>query len=42
MSKEILYGEDARKKLLEGIKDSDSGNVCTIDEVFGEVEAILG
>lgn len=34
--------KDLRKKLLEGIKDSDSGNVCTIDEVFGEVEAILG
>ena len=34
--------KDLRKKLLEGIKDSDSGHVCTIDEVFGEVEAILG
>ena len=32
--------EDLRKKLLEGIKDSDNGNVCTIDEAFREVETI--
>ena len=33
--------KDLRKKLLEGIKDTDNGNVCTIDEAFSEVEAIL-
>ena len=30
-----------RKKLLEGINDTDNGNVCTVDEVFEEVKAIL-
>lgn len=33
--------KDLRKKLLEGIKDTNNGNVCTIDEAFSEVEAIL-
>jgi hypothetical protein len=33
--------KDLRKKLLKGIKDTDNGNVCTIDEAFSEVEAIL-
>lgn len=32
---------DLRKKLLEGINDTDNGNVCTVDEVFEEVKAIL-
>ena len=36
----IRNKEDLRKKLLEGIKDSDNGNVCTIDEAFREVETI--
>ena len=30
---------DLRKKLLEGINDTDNGNVCTVDEVFEEVKA---
>ena len=32
---------DLRKKLLEGKNDTDNGNVCTVDEVFEEVKAIL-
>ena len=32
---------DLRKKLLEGINDTDNGNVCTVDEVFEVVKAIL-
>ena len=32
---------DLRRKLLEGIKDTDNGNVCTINEAFSEVEKIL-
>lgn len=32
---------DLRKKLEEGIKDSKNGNVCSIDEAFSEIEAIL-
>ena len=30
-----------RKKILEGINDTDNGNLCTIDEAFKEVEKIL-
>lgn len=37
----IRNKEDLRKKLLEGIQDTDSGKVCTIDEAFEEVDAIL-
>lgn len=37
----IKNKEDLRKKLLEGIQDTDSGKVCTIDEAFEEVDAIL-
>lgn len=33
--------KDLRKKLEEGIKDSESGKVCSIDEAFLEVEKIL-
>lgn len=33
--------QDLRRKLLEGIKDTDNGNVCTINEAFSEVEKIL-
>ena len=32
---------DLRKKLEEGIKDSDNGNVCSLDETFSEIETIL-
>ena len=33
--------QDLRRKLLEGIKDTDNGNLCTINEAFSEVEKIL-
>ena len=33
--------QDLRRKLLEGIKDTDNGNVCTINVAFSEVEKIL-
>ena len=33
--------KDLRKKILEGINDTDNGNLCTIDEAFKEVEKIL-
>ena len=33
--------KDLRKKLEEGIKDCESGNVCTFDEAFMEIENIL-
>ena len=33
--------KDLRKKIEEGIKDSDNGNVCTIDEAFAEIESTL-
>ena len=33
--------KDLRKKLEEGIKDSDNGNVCSLDEAFAEIETIL-
>ena len=32
---------DLRKKLEEGIKDTENGNVCSIDEAFSEIETIL-
>ena len=32
---------DLRKKLEEGIKDYDNGNVCSLDETFSEIETIL-
>ena len=32
---------DLRKKLEEGIKDSESGKVYSIDETFSEIETIL-
>ena len=33
--------KDLRKKLEEGIKDSDNGNVCSLDEAFEEIESTL-
>ena len=36
----IKNKKDLRKKLEEGIKDSDNGNVFSVDEVFKEVEEI--
>lgn len=33
--------KDLRKKLEEGIKDSESGNVCSLDEAFDEIENAL-
>lgn len=36
----IKNKKDLRKKLEEGIKDSDKGNVFSVDEVFKEVDEI--
>ena len=33
--------KDLRKKLEEGIEDSENGNVCSLDEAFTEIESIL-
>ena len=33
--------KDLRKKLEEGIKDTDNGKVCSVDEAFSEIETIL-
>lgn len=33
--------DDLRKKLEKGIKDSDSGRVCSVEDAFAEVEEIL-
>jgi len=33
--------EDLRKKLEEGIKDSENGNIHSIEETFEEVEKII-
>lgn len=33
--------EDLRKKLEEGIKDSENGNVHFVEETFEEIEKIL-
>lgn len=33
--------KDLRAKLREGIKDSENGNVCSLDEAFSEIEKIL-
>ena len=33
--------KDIRKKLKDGIKDSENGNVCSLDEAFIEIESIL-
>ena len=33
--------KDLRKKLEEGIKDSDNGNVYSVDEVFSEIDTML-
>ena len=33
--------EDLRKKLEEGIEDTDNGRVCSISEAFDEIETML-
>ena len=33
--------KDLRKKLEEGIKDTESGRVCSLDEAFLEIDSIL-
>ena len=33
--------EDLKKKLKEGIQDTNNGNVCDIEEAFAEVNEIL-
>ena len=37
----IRNKEDLKNKLEEGIKDTESGNVCSIDDAFIEVEEML-
>lgn len=32
--------EDLKKKLEEGLKDIENGNVCSLEEVFEEVKKI--
>lgn len=33
--------KDLRSKLEEGIKDTESGNICSLDEAFLEIEELL-
>ena len=33
--------KDLRKKLEEGIKDTENGRVCSLDEAFLEIDSIL-
>lgn len=33
--------KDLRKKILEGIKDTEKGKTCTIDDAFREIEEII-
>ncbi len=33
--------EDLKKKLEEGLKDIENGNVCSLDEAFLEIEKSL-
>lgn len=37
----IKSKEDLRNKLIEGIEDTNNGKVCSIEEAFDEVDAIL-
>ena len=37
----IRSKKDLREKLEEGIKDSEEGNVCTVEEAFSEIEEML-
>ena len=37
----IKNKKDLRKKLEEGIKDSENGNVWSLDEAFEEIETAL-
>ena len=41
--KELIVKDknDLRKKLEEGIKDFESGNVCSLEDAYLEVEKIL-
>ena len=38
---ELKDKEDLREKLEEGIKDTDNGKVCSIDDAFDEIETML-
>ena len=33
--------KDLRKKIEEGIKDTESGKVCSLDEAFIEIDSML-
>ena len=33
--------EDLKKKLEEGIKDFENGNICSLDEAYLEVQEVL-
>lgn len=33
--------EDLRNKLLEGIENTNSGKVCTVEETFNEIDELL-
>ena len=33
--------KDLREKLEEGIKDTENGRVCSLDEAFLEIDSIL-
>lgn len=33
--------EDLKKKLEEGIKDFENGNICSLDEAYSEVQEVL-
>ena len=37
----IRSKEDLIEKLEEGIRDTESGNVCSLEEAFAEVDEIL-
>ncbi|MCL2512820.1 MAG: hypothetical protein FWF08_02870 [Oscillospiraceae bacterium] len=37
----IKSKEDLIQKLEEGMKDTESGNVCSLDEAFAEIGEIL-
>ena len=37
----IKSKKDLREKLEEGIKDSEEGNVCTVEEAFSEIEEMI-
>ena len=37
----IKNKQDLREKIEEGIKDTENGKSCSLDEVFTEIEATL-